>query len=197
VVVVVAGSRFASPGRASAQSVPPAPPTFIPTPIGAPPGPPAPTSTPTPSVTLTPTAALTATPIATTATVDFSLDAARVARVNNPGNFSGLVAVKPGTRVWLMMYYTVRSLPHNSTRVTSYRINSGGKTIFKIAYKTTIKKSEVGRFSRYQIFDVPSTLPYGSYTFHASLAISDNAQSKGWQFRVAKKEVAVKTSGRP
>jgi hypothetical protein len=160
------------------------------------------TSTPAPVATETATASGTLTPsptpAATTApaALAFSLDAARVARVNNPGNFSGLSAVKRGTRVWLMMYYTVSNISHSSNRLTTYRVGYRGKTVFNIAYKTKIKTSERGRFSRYQVFDVPSTLPYGHYTFHATLSIGNRSQSKGWHFTVATKEVVAKTTGR-
>lgn len=96
-----------------------------------------------------------------------------------------------------MMYYTVAKISHSSTRLTSYRVGYRGKTVFNVAYKTKIKTSERGRFSRYQVFDVPSTLPYGRYTFHATLSIGNRSQSKGWHFAVATKEVVAKTTGRP
>jgi hypothetical protein len=96
-----------------------------------------------------------------------------------------------------MMYYTVRSLPRNATRLTSYQVTYAGKVVFKVAYKTSIKKADVGRFSRYQEFAIPRTLPYGKYVFKASLAIAGTTKSKGWHFAVGKKEVLAKTSGRP
>ena len=188
------------PRSYAAGATPPIPPTFVPTPIGSPPSPP--TLTPSPVATSpTPVGSGTPSALPTSTTLsdafDFSMDAARVARPGNPGNFAGLAAVKPNTTVWLMMYYTVNALARNATRITTYQVTYQGKVVFKVSYKTSIKKTEIGRFSRYQLFTIPRALPYGKYVFKASLAISDIAKSKGWHFAVGKKEVLAKTSGRP
>jgi hypothetical protein len=185
----------------AAAATPPGPPTFVPTPIGSPPLPP--TLTPAAVDTATPSSTPTAVPgatqaVATPTTVakhlNFTLDAARVAHINDPGDFGGLSAVKPGSHVWLMLYYTVHALPHSATRTTSYTVTYDGKTLFKVAYRGSVKSSEIGRFSRYQVFNVPGTLPYGRYVFHASLTINKIQRTKSWTFSVGRREIAAKTS---
>jgi hypothetical protein len=202
IVSIVLSESIGSPPRGyAAEATPPIPPTFVPTPIGSPPAPPTLAPSPTPASSSTPTGTGTPSALTTATTLanafDFSLDAARVAKPHNPGNFLGLAEVKPSTNVWLMMYYTVNSLPRNATRLTTYQVTYAGRVVFKVAYKTSIKKADLGRFSRYQEFTIPRTLPYGKYVFKASLAIAGNTKSKGWHFAVGKKEVLAKTSGRP
>jgi hypothetical protein len=201
VLMSLSESAGGLPRSYAAGATPPIPPTFVPTPIGSPPAPPTLTPSPAPAISPTPAGSGTASALPTSTTLsdvfEFSMDAARVARPGNPGNFSGLAAVKPSSTVWLMMYYTVSALPRNATRITTYQVTYQGRVVFKVAYKTSIKKSEIGRFSRYQVFTVPRTLPYGKYLFKASLSISDIAKSRGWHFAVGKKEVLAKTSGRP
>lgn len=191
-----------STGYAADSTItPPAPPTFIPTPIGSPPPPPTSIASPTPapaaSDTAVPTVTATGGPTATTVAevYDFSLDAARVARPNTPGNFSGLASVRKGSTVWLMMYYTVRSLPSKATRTTTYEIDRQGKTVYKVAYRATMKKSDLGRFSRYQVFTVGQGLAFGRYSFRASLAIGKVRQSRSWPFLVGRRELAAKNAG--
>lgn len=179
--------RTAPPRGFAAAATPPAPPTFVPTPIGAPPGPP--TGTPAPSAPATATAITTptGTTTATVAGTAFSLDAARVSRVNNPGNLSGLSAVKRGSKVWLMMYFTVSHLAKAVTRVTTYTIQYRGRVIFKVAYRGKMSRSEVGRFSRYTVFSVSRSLPYGSYVYKATLAVGKVSRTKRWTFAVAQR----------
>ncbi len=206
VIGVVATGLLGSGGAnwASAQGAPPNPPTFIPTPIGSPPPPPTLTPTPTPRATATKaasgsptaTAAATSTPTKGPAQeADFTLDAVRLSRVNNPGNLEGLAAVKPGTRVWLMMYYTVRSMPGPMKRTTSYSIMYSGKTLFRVKYSSTAKPAELGRYSRYSVYVLPRTLPFGRYMFKASLSFGPTAATKLWKFAVAKQELVSSTSG--
>ena len=184
------GSSAPSPTFAE-DLTPPAPPSYIPPTIGPPPGPPI-TSSPTPVPTATPTATATATP-APGGSLSFSLDAVRVSRVNNPGNLSGLVAVRPGSKVWLMMYYTVKSVPKNTQRVTTYSIQFKGRTIFKVAYKGSLKRTDTGRFSRYAVYSVPRTLPFGSYTYQGALTVGKKVKTKSWKFSIAKQERSAKT----
>lgn len=211
ILALVLNSGSSSPRGLAAPSTPPPPPTYIPTPIGPPPPPP--TMTPTATAIPTATAALTASPTAAasatatpgaspTATkavalVAFSLDAARVSPLNNPGNLKGLAAVKPGTKVELMMYYTIKTLQKNVTRVTTYTILAHAKPIYQVAYKTPQKAGDVGRFSRYTVYTVPKGLAYGPYVFKASLQLGSKSRSAAWKFRVAKQERLATTSGRP
>jgi hypothetical protein len=120
----------------------------------------------------------------------------RLSLPNNKGDLSGLAAVKPGTTVWLMMYFTVNHLPAQVRRVTTYQINYAGKTIFKITYKETVKSSYLGRFSRYSVYTVPVSLPYGSYAYRATLTFGKTTQTRAWRFQVAKQNRQA-ASGRP
>lgn len=195
---------------------PPPPPATIPTPIGPPPPPPTttpvatatPTSTPVDTATAeaatavagaTTTATAAPTPTATKGpaanALSFTLDAARVAKVNNPGDLSGLAAIKPGSTVWLMMYYSVHHLPKTMQRTTTYEVLYNNKTVFRVVFDTTAKPSDVGRFSRYTSYKAPANLPFGHYTFRASLAFGTKTRHVSWKFSVARQEkVATKKS---
>jgi len=195
----------AGPARGlAAASTPPPAPTYIPTPIGPPPPPPIATATAAPS--LTPTAVPSATsggvtvtpqttPVGPTVTpthaagLVFTLDAARVSRVRDPGDLAGLASVRPGSTVWLMMYYTVRNLTRRTTRITTYRITGSGRTIYKVTYKQPAGQKEIGRLSRYTPYHVPRSLPYGHYFFHAALALGTQRHQRIWKFDVGRREV--------
>jgi hypothetical protein len=109
-----------------------------------------------------------------------------VAKVHNPGDFRGLLAVRPGSTVWLMMYYTLKSLPKQMTRLTTYTIKYRGRIIFQISYKAPIKSTDVGRRSRYTVYRIPRTARFGSYVYSAALQIGKRRQTKSWKFAVAK-----------
>lgn len=197
----VGALRHGTTGRGlAAPSTPPPPPVYVPTPIGVPPAPPTPTAAPSTAPTSGATATVTATagpgttPTAVAA-VRFTLDAARVAHVNNPGDLSGLIAVKPGTKVWLMMYYTISSIAKNAPRNTTYELQHNGKTFYKTVYKSTAKVSDgVGRFSRFDVYQIPSTQPYGQYDLKVTLTIGKVTQTTVWKFSVAKQERVATTS---
>ncbi|HLJ68296.1 MAG TPA: hypothetical protein VKX16_13135 [Chloroflexota bacterium] len=175
------------------SATPPAPPTFVPTPIGGPPAPPAPTATSTPAPTSTATA--TATPSSAVSDAVFSLDAARVSKIDNPGDLSGLSAVRPGSHVWLMMYFTVRAITKPVMRSTTYTIKAGSHTIFKVTYRARVKPNQTGRYSRYQVYIIPSTLPFGKYQFRAVLAFGSRHETKIWHFSVARHDHVVRMTG--
>lgn len=109
-----------------------------------------------------------------------------MAKVHNPGDFRGLLAVRPGSTVWLMMYYTLKSLPKPMTRLTTYTIRYQGKVLFQISYKAPIKSTDVGRRSRYTVYTIPRTAHFGSYVYTAVLQIGKRHQTKSWKFAVAK-----------
>jgi hypothetical protein len=193
--MVVALGRSMTPHTLAAAVTPPAPPTFVPTPIGAPPGPPTPrasvSATAGPSATVTPGTTPTA-----VAGSSFHLDAVRLSLPNNKGDLSGLAAVKRGATVWLMMYFTVKHLPAKVRRLTTYQINYAGKPVYKVTYRESVKGPYVGRFSRYSVYSIPSSLSYGSYVYRATLAFGKGAQTKSWKFQIGKQN-RVAASGRP
>jgi hypothetical protein len=45
------------------------------------------------------------------------------------------------------------------------------------------------------VYMLPRTLPFGRYTFRASLSFGPTAATKGWKFAVAKQERVSTTSG--
>lgn len=207
-LALVAAAGNGSPRGFAAPSTPPPPPTFIPTPIGPPPPPPtmtptaAPVSTATSTPVTTSTASASPTPTVTAtanpaASLSFSVDAARVSPLNNPGDLQGLADVKPGTKVELMMYYTIKTLPKTVTRVTTYTVLAQNKPVYQVAYKNPEKAHDVGHFSRYTVYTIPKSLPYGPYVFRASLQLGTKARAATWKFRVAKQERLANTSGRP
>lgn len=189
---IPASRGFADP------ATPPAPPTYVPTPIGPPPAPP--TLTPVTGATAT---AVPATPTATataTSLVSFSLDAARVGQVHNRGDMSGLADAVPGSHVWLMIYFTVKSLSFKAVRHSTYEVERNGKILFKATYADGMKAHETGRFSRYIDYQIPRTFPYGRYTFKAVMSIGKQTQSKSWKFALAKHArmaAVAKTQNRP
>lgn len=176
---------------------PPPPPTFIPTPVSGPPGPPTPVPSVTPTVSATAAASSTPTATATArpSAVAFSLDAARVAKVGDRGDLQGLAAIKPGSKVWLMMYYTVSAATPGITRTTTYQIQSHGHTIFQVTYRLKESSPEMGRLSRYTVYAVPRTLPYGAYLYRAILKLGKQTRKRTWKFQVARQQRVAATSG--
>lgn len=92
-----------------------------------------------------------------------------------------------------MMYYTVTSLPKSATRTTTYQVLYKGKLLYQVVYRSQIKKSETGRFSRYAEYTVPKTLPFGHYVFHAMLTIGQLRHTRSWRFDVGTQERPAKT----
>jgi hypothetical protein len=109
---------------------------------------------------------------------------------------AGLAQVKAGTKVWLMMYYSVSSIPRTMQRTTSYEIRYQGKTIFKVAYKGTAKRGEAGQFSRYAEYNVPRSLPSGAYVYRADLMIGGQMRSRSWKFKIGNRNVLAPASAR-
>lgn len=187
---IVAGAQGLHSQRSlAAQLTPPAPPTYVPTPITPPPGPPTPSPTAGPAGTATPNA--TAAPSPTSSALDFSLDAVRLSKQHDPGDRHGLASVRPGTSVWLMMYFTMRSLPAPATRIALYEILSRGKILYRIGYSQRVKAHETGSFVRYVPYIVPRSMPYGPYSFSADLKLNGKSKWKSWKFSVGRQQREV------
>lgn len=182
-----------SPPTATPVATSTQPPTSTPTPL-----PPAPTATPRPTATATSTPTPTATrePTATATAslpppppskLDFSLDAARVGKPMAPeGIPRGLDTLRPNQKVWLEMFYSVRSIPKPLPRTTTYTIYSGSRTVFKAQFSGTQGVAELGSFIRYVPYIIPRVLAPGVYTFRARLQIGSVAQSRDWHFAVVR-----------
>jgi hypothetical protein len=121
-------------------------------------------------------------------TPDFSLDAARVSKVNDPGDLRGLVSIKPGSKVWLMLYFTVNSLPRKMQYTTTYEVLFKRTTVFKVAYQSTAKMHELGRFSHYVAFTASRSLTLGAYLFRATLKFGSDLRTRHWKFSVGRHE---------
>jgi len=154
-------------------------PTNTPTPTRTPTPTPTPTHTPTP----TPTPTFTPTPIPK---LRFSLDAARVSAPRNPGNKQGLDYVQPGQQVWLMMYFTIRSLPKKTTRITTYAIQQGNRILYRISFKGTVSPPGTGSFVRYTVYTFARSFPPGVYMYRATLTLDSQSQTRAWRFAVVK-----------
>lgn len=151
-------------------------PTFTPTPTPTPTNTPTPTPTPTNTPTPTPTVIV---------PLRFTLDAARVAAPKTPGNRVGLDLVRQGQRVALVMYYTIRSIPRRLTRVTTYEIMFGTRTVLRVSFRTTIAPT-VGQFARYTIVTIPSSTRFGVYVYRATLTIDGQTQRRSWRFAIVR-----------
>lgn len=151
--------------------------TVVPTPAASPTA----TNTATPQPTNTPLPTATPTPVV----LSFSLDAARVATANNPGNHQGLDVVHGGQKVRLMMYYTIRGIPKPLTRITTYQIrDSTGRIIYRVSFKGTEKPGDTGHFIRYTYYVAPTSMPVGRYEFQATLKIGSRSQTRAWYFAI-------------
>jgi hypothetical protein len=129
-------------------------------------------------------------------TLRFSLDAARVSKVGNPGNRSGLNTVRPGDRVELMMYFTISSLPKKLTRVTTYEVDRSSHVAFRVAFKGPVKPpADIGKFVRYANFTVPRDAAYGVYMYRATLTIGGKSQTRYWKFAVLKAGPVIAPAG--
>jgi hypothetical protein len=84
------------------------------------------------------------------------------------------------------MYFTVRSSPASYRRITTYDVQSNGKSVFKVSFSTTQKPTDLGHFVRYTIYVVPRTLPYAVYEFRATLRIDSKQQTRAWRFAVVR-----------
>ena len=173
----VGGPSTPGPSLATPTNTPVATPTPTNTPI------PTPTNTPTKTPTPTVTPTVTPTPVPP---LLFSLDAARVAQVNNRGDKKGLDVVRPGQKAWLMLYYTVRSVPRTLPRVDTYQIQSGARTIFKIAFKDKQTTKDLGSKVKYTVITFALNLPAGVYNFKGTLSIGGISQSRMWRFALLK-----------
>jgi hypothetical protein len=195
------GAATATPA-ATATGVGPAA-TITPTPTNTPVFTPSPTPKPTktPTITPTPTPAATATFTATPIPpLRFSVDAARVQRLFGKGSKAkphgdqkGLNAVHHADQTALVMYFTVRSSPSTLTRITTYEVRRGAKTVFKVSFSSKQTPTDLGHFVRFTIYVVPRNLPYGVYEFRATLKIDNKQQARSWRFAVVRSPLV--TSG--
>jgi hypothetical protein len=139
-----------------------------------------PTSTPRPAATPTQTSTPTATRV-----LSFTLDGSRVTRAAGSGCAKGdLDGVNAGTRVCMMMTYTVRSMPGDLARLTRYELRFGSHVVFAADYTGTQKASEVGGFVRYIAYTLPAGLSPGVFDFRASLKIDSMTKVRVWRFAV-------------
>jgi hypothetical protein len=125
----------------------------------------------------------------------FSLDAARVSKLHNQGDLSGLAAVRPGSAVWLMIYYTLNPIAHKMSRVATYDILVGKRLLYRIVFRDSVKAGTSGRVVKYTVYHLPSNLPYGKYRFRATLAIGGQTKKTQWKFRVAAHDHVVYQAG--
>jgi hypothetical protein len=159
------------------------------------PGAPSPTPTDTP-IPPTPTATSSSTPTATPTPpppLKFTLDAARITRPKQENKRQGMDQLTRGQKTSLVMYYTIKSMPKAVKRVTTYQIReASGHTAFGVTFPPGTE-DHTGQFARYTAYTVPSNLPFGVYTYRATLTLGKTVKTRTWQFAVVRGSAAVTT----
>lgn len=144
------------------------------------------TTTPTPTATPTASATPTITPSPTPVALKYAINAARVAHVDNPGNLQGLHAIHRGDTVWLMLYFSVHSIPKKTSGVSTYQIIQGKATKYSASFAFPVEPPPRS-YSRVDPYAVPRDLPFGIYTFRASVKIAKGKTlTASWQFAVVR-----------
>jgi hypothetical protein len=173
-------------------------PTDTPAPADTPTSTPAPQDTPTPAPTST---ALPPTPQPTAAPAKklvFTLDAARVLNPKsvskkNESTRRGSDVLVIGQRAWLMMYYTITSMPRKATRTTVYQVQGpDGQVVFRVSYKGQEPAGSTGHFIRYTYFVPSNGMSSGVYVFRATLTIGTVSQSRTWKFAIMSGTKAIR-----
>jgi hypothetical protein len=118
--------------------------------------------------------------------VSFLLYAARVSTVNILGDLSGLATVHRGMTVWLMMFYDIRSVPQTALSTETYAVMRKSTTVFRATTYREVAPKDTGRSFLHTIYTVPRSLPYGEYSFRATLTIGEKSETKTWRFVVAR-----------
>jgi hypothetical protein len=91
----------------------------------------------------------------------------------------------------LVMYYTVKSVPKAVKRTTTYQIrDASGRTVFGVTFPPGTEDHS-GQFARYTAYTVPANLPFGVYTYRATLTLGKTVKVKTWQFAVVRGSAAV------
>lgn len=192
-------AEFATASPTPATPLPTDTPTAAPTDTGtptstataSPTSTPVPTNTPvptTPTASMTPTATATATP---PPPLKFSLDAARVTLPKLENKRQGTDQVTRGQKTSLVMYYTIKTMPRAVKRVTTYQIkDDSGRTVFGVTFPPGTE-DHGGQFARYTAYTVPGNLPFGVYTYRATLTLGKSSQTRTWLFAVVRGSAAV------
>jgi hypothetical protein len=94
-----------------------------------------------------------------------------------------------------MMYYTLHTLPHAYSRVATYDVLAGSKLLSRVVFRATEKAGTNGRFVKYTVYHLPSTLPFGTYHFRATLVIGGVTQVRRWSFKLAAHDHVVYHTG--
>jgi hypothetical protein len=144
------------------------------------------TTTPTPTATPTATATATVTPSPTPVVLHYTIEGARVAHVNNPGNLQGLHEIHRGDNVWLMLYFMVHSIPKKVSGVSTYQIVQGGTTKYSASFSFN-QDAKPALYTRVDPYTVPKAFPFGVYTFRASVKLAKGKTlTASWQFAVVR-----------
>jgi len=85
-----------------------------------------------------------------------------------------------------MMYFTIRSLPKKTTRITTYAIQQGNRILYRISFKGTVSPPGTGSFVRYTVYTFARSFPPGVYMYRATLTLDSQSQTRAWRFAVVK-----------
>jgi hypothetical protein len=99
--------------------------------------------------------------------------------------------VTRGQKTSLVMYYTIKTMPKAVTRITTYQIrDASGRTVFGVTFPPGTEDHN-GQFARYTAYTVPTNLPFGVYTYRATLTLAKSTQTRTWLFAVVRGSAAV------
>jgi hypothetical protein len=116
------------------------------------------------------------------------VDAARVKAAKPPNSCASaaLDVVKPGQTVCLLMYFTIRSVPRTVKSTRTYTITLARRTVFKVSFGGSVAPGGTGRFVRFTYYVPPRSLPFGVYSFHATLRLDGKSQTRTWKFAIVR-----------
>jgi hypothetical protein len=124
------------------------------------------------------------------------VDAARITLPKHESQRQGIDQVQPGEKVSLVVYYTINSLPKAVKRVTRYQIkDSSGHVIFDVPFPPGTE-SKSGEYARYTSYSVPTSLPFGVYSYRATVTLANRSEGRTWVFAVVRSSAAVSARAR-
>jgi len=99
--------------------------------------------------------------------------------------------VTRGQKTSLVMYYTIKTMPKAVKRITTYQIrDASGRTVFGVTFPPGTEDHN-GQFARYTAYTVPTSLPFGVYSYRATLTLAKSTQTRTWLFAVVRGSAAV------
>jgi hypothetical protein len=89
------------------------------------------------------------------------------------------------------MYFTINSVPRTLHSTRTYRVTFGNRTVFSVSFGATVPPNGTGRFVRFTYYVPPRGLPFGVYTFRATLKLDGRSKSRTWRFALLRGTVTA------